>query len=573
MLKWFDRFPGRLERELEEFRDRGLNFQLDERQLQDQGRVMLHGLLNSEGGELELEVAYPDLFPYLRPEVYAPGLHLPRHQNPYQGNLCLLDRPTAAWKPSDTAAWLVDNQVRTLLSLIAEGGQELRDGEAPQGEPASVYFGAAPGTAIFVPEEALVVDPNCAAGSGAIFCSVLEPPRLQLRGLLGELVTKNRKRKVRTVATADQGLASRFGGKRVPFRWVRLSAPPEGNTPFDLLEAANAVRPGFGAAPWQSVLDGEMSICGFVFKEEVEQGVWEDAWIFVVSARPHGGEEVAYIVRGERLTPRDLGVRIPALTNLSNKTVAIIGVGALGAQTAVELARSQVGELRLLDHDFVEPGNSVRWPMGLSAVGFPKVDALGQLLRTDHPFTNVELFRHRLGESAFVRSGRTESELDLLERLLDGVDLVIDASAEIAIQQLIATSADECGLPQLYLSATEGALGGIVASVQPYVGGCWMCLQTAFDDGRIHLPPHDSGRAVQPRGCASLTFTGASFDLAPIASQGARVAVEMMGGSNHHRVDICSISAEGARPPAWTSHLLKRQEGCSACALAEKRAA
>jgi hypothetical protein len=75
--------------------------------------------------QIELEVVYPDTFPFLRPEIYAPGLALGRHQNPLQGNLCLLDRSTRAWNVDETGAWLVAERVPYLLDLLEQGGEAL----------------------------------------------------------------------------------------------------------------------------------------------------------------------------------------------------------------------------------------------------------------------------------------------------------------------------------------------------------------------------------------------------------------------------------------------------------------
>lgn len=569
METWVDRFPGRLERELEEFRERDLAFELDSDHLAEQGRVVLRGHLQRGDQAIELEVVYPDLFPYLRPEVRAPGLRLGRHQNPYGHHLCLLDRATRDWNPTETAAWLVAERVPHLLDLIDAGGDVLRKGEAPQGEPISTYFPSMPGAALFVPAAVLAMEAGPEAGSGQIYCRAFEPPRLQLRGLIGELVVKTRSRKSRVVARADAALAARFGGQRLTFRWVRLDEPPEGRSPSDVFAAAEAIRPGFGSPPWQATTDGELSICGVVFKEEVAQGSFEDTWLFALRSRSSRGIEGRQdFVRGERLTRQDLLARIPFLSDLPEKRVAVIGVGALGAGVALELARSQVGELRILDGDGVEAGTIARWPSGLTAVGHPKVQVLAHRIRLDYPFTVVEPYVHALGESAGKRTGRSETELDLLDRLMERADLVVDATAEIGVQQLVAAAANSRGIPQLYLSATEGALGGIVAPVIPTKPGCWLCLQWHLDSGSLPLPPRDETGTVQPRGCASRTFTGSRFDLLPIVAQGARVATDLLVGGAAPDVHVCSMPDTGPGPPLWQSKALEVHPQCPECSAA-----
>jgi hypothetical protein len=160
--------------------------------------------------------------------------------------------------------------------------------------------------------------------------------------------------------------------------------------------------------------------------------------------------------------------------------------------------------------------------------------------------------------------------------MFQGVDLVIDASAEIGVQQLVGAVSDELGIPQIYLWATEGARGGVVARSFPKETGCWYCLQLAFERETVPLPPYDAAGTVQPRGCATRTFTGASFDLAPISIQAMRVAASAL---THNRregdadVFICALDrGVSASPPQWESAALERQEGCPCCGAQERAA-
>jgi molybdopterin/thiamine biosynthesis adenylyltransferase len=579
MASWWERFPGRLEAELADFAARGLRFERDETLFRDSGRLLLRGNVQHEERQVELEVLYPDLFPYFRPEVFAPGVHLDRHQSPVAGNLCLLDGGSAAWKPHETGAWLVAERVPKLLTLFEQGPEVMRGAEVEQGEPISAYFMAAeqPGTAIFVPAAALELPRDARVGSGRLCFAAEAPPHLGIRALLCELVEKpGGARKTKLLARADSPLSERFGGTAIQMRWVRLGAPPEQFTAEGLLAAADAAQPGFGRPPWQHAADGEIAVTGAILDEEVRQGVLEDTWLFAVRWRRAAGakvEEGSYIIPGERLTPGDLGARIPKLAPLRSATVAQIGLGALGAPLALELARNQIGALRMVEFDRVEVGQTVRWPFGLQFVGRYKLNSLASFIEQNYPFTAIERFQHRLGQTGVERHARTESELDMLVRMLDGVDLAIDASAELRVQQLIADFARERGITQLFLSATEGARGGQVALIIPGHGGCWFCwkLHTeAVKNGRraITLPPYDSDGRVQPRGCASATFTGASFDLLPIVAQAARavaVALQPQSERPSSTVWVCAISSDGVTPPEWTTYPLEIHPRCPAC--------
>lgn len=572
MSSWWEHFPGRLEAELEAFRDLGVEFDLDEELFRDAGRVLLRGAIAHDGDAVRLEVLYPDLFPYLRPEVYAPDLALTRHQNPREHNLCLLDRSTRFWVPSDTAAWLVGERVPLLLSLFSQGAEAMAAAEAPQGEPASAYFLTQLGAAVFVPAGVLDVPAAHRVGSGHVHFAADMPPRVVLRGLLGELVVKPRVGKTKRIAQVDGRLAARFAGRQLSIRWARLDQPPSGCDTEAIFTAAEAVQAGFGRPPWQAVVDGEVAIVGLVFPEEVRQGEYEDTWVFGVRVRRRtagGAQERAYVVRGERLTPEDLATRIPAVSGLPATTVAVAGLGALGAPVALELARNQAGVLRLLEHDIIEAAQTVRYPFGLTAVGHPKLDVVANFIETNHPFTCVERFAHRLGQTALDRRGRSEDEFALVQRLLEGADLLVDATAEIAIQQLLAETANDLGLIQLFVSATEGARGGQIARLVPGVGGCWHCWKHHVTDGAIPLPPRDDLGAVQPRGCADATFTGTSFDLLPVVAHAVRSATVTL---RHERRDqlpsvvwVCTIPEGGEGPPAWSEHPVDVHPRCARC--------
>lgn len=567
MSSWWERFPGRLDAELGDFAARGLDFELYETLFRDAGRVLLRGTIDYKGKEVELEVLYPDVFPYMRPEVYAPGLVLERHQNPVLGNLCLLDRASGAWRPEETAAFLVDERVRYLLGLFEQGQGAMAAAEVPQGEPLSVYFQRVPGTAIFVPASALELDSELRVGSGRLSFGPEWPPQLTVRALLAELTVRAHSGKRKIVARADEALARRFGGNEIQIRWVRSDGAPAGFDAAAVFKAAEEVQPGFGTPPWQKVQDGEIAVTGVIFEEEVRQNETADAWLFGVRFRRSSGgqlHEGTYTIGGERLTEEDLGSRIPRLASLRNATIAQVGLGALGAPLALELARNQAGNLRLLEGDYVEAAQVVRWPFGVEAVGHSKLDFIATVVDRNYPYTRVERFSARLGDTATARHGRNENELDGIARLLHGASLVVDASAEIGVQQLISDFAREQDISQVYVTATEGARGGQVALIVPGRGGCWHCWKLRALEGQIPLPPFDADGTVQPRGCASPTFTGASFDLLPITAQAARVAIAAIDRNEElaSTVWVCGFLRPAPHPPEWSEHQITVHPNC-----------
>ena len=76
---------------------------------------------------------------------------------------------------------------------------------------------------------------------------------------------------------------------------------------------------------------------------------------------------------------------------IANGSVAVAGLGGLGSQIALMLARAGVGELFLVDFDRVELSNLNRQAYGLSHLGQPKTSALAGMLRNINPYLNVKV--------------------------------------------------------------------------------------------------------------------------------------------------------------------------------------
>src|SRR5207248_652470 len=118
-------------------------------------------------------------------------------------------------------------------------------------------------------------------------------------------------------------------------------------------------------------------------------------------------------------------------------------------------------------------------------------------------------------------------ERTVLEDLLRGADLLYDATAERGLQHLLADLARTRNLTYVSVHATNGAWGGRVLRLNPAADGpCWNCLQHHLADGLVAAPMQRSPEDwVQPEGCASPTFVGASFDLSEVSIAGVRAAV------------------------------------------------
>ncbi len=86
----------------------------------------------------------------------------------------------------------------------------------------------------------------------------------------------------------------------------------------------------------------------------------------------------------------------PVFYELKNAIIGIAGLGGLGSNVAVALARLGAGKLIIADFDIVEEGNLTRQQYFLDQVGRPKVTATAENLGRINPNTQIETHRATL---------------------------------------------------------------------------------------------------------------------------------------------------------------------------------
>ena len=75
---------------------------------------------------------------------------------------------------------------------------------------------------------------------------------------------------------------------------------------------------------------------------------------------------------------------------LKKAKVCILGLGGLGSNVAVLLARSGIGYLKLVDFDIVEASNLNRQQYRISHIGIKKTEAMKTIIKEINPFVEVE---------------------------------------------------------------------------------------------------------------------------------------------------------------------------------------
>ena len=81
---------------------------------------------------------------------------------------------------------------------------------------------------------------------------------------------------------------------------------------------------------------------------------------------------------------------------LKKAKVCILGLGGLGSNVAVLLARSGIGYLKLVDFDIVEASNLNRQQYRISHIGMKKTEAIKTIIKEINPFVEVEVLNKKV---------------------------------------------------------------------------------------------------------------------------------------------------------------------------------
>ncbi len=128
--------------------------------------------------------------------------------------------------------------------------------------------------------------------------------------------------------------------------------------------------------------EADVVICnGFLLKDDRVLEA-EDSLVLIVRGAMPSHEELEVLMVSRHTT----GVH----ERVKKAHVAIAGLGGLGSNIAVALARTGVGKMTLLDFDVVEPSNLNRQHYMIRHIGMKKTKALRAQIQEINPFIEVE---------------------------------------------------------------------------------------------------------------------------------------------------------------------------------------
>ena len=129
----------------------------------------------------------------------------------------------------------------------------------------------------------------------------------------------------------------------------------------------------------------------------------------------------------------------------SRASGAVCGLGGLGSNVAIALARAGIGRLHLIDFDRVELSNLNRQQYGVSQLGIYKTEAMKQIISGVTPYCDVTIDTVRLTEENI--GWLTENE-EIICECLDGAE-----SKAMLVNRILENQ------PEKYVVAASGMSG------------------------------------------------------------------------------------------------------------------
>lgn len=236
---------------------------------------------------------------------------------------------------------------------------------------------------------------------------------------------------------------------------------------------------------------------------------------------------------------------------LEKATITILGIGGIGSWLIESLARSGIGNLRLIDPDTVELSNLPRQALySENDIGKLKVEAAKDKLTLINTNINIE------GVEQFITS---PSQLVLL---IENSTLVINCSGSPSVSDtndIVSEACFKLNIPHLLCGGYDGHLSFVGQTVIPYKTACWKC----YSESGIYE------KSLQ--GFSHVPITPSSLEggtLAPIASITANLhaieAIRVISGYGKPTMVNCKAELDFSSFTLYKTRIRKRKD-CSLC--------
>lgn len=259
--------------------------------------------------------------------------------------------------------------------------------------------------------------------------------------------------------------------------------------------------------------------------------------------------------------------RTPAnLDGLSGKKIGIVGLGSAGSKIAVSLARMGVRSFYLVDYDVFLPENAERNALDWRDLGDHKVDGVQEALQRLGVEFDIEVSRNDI-------AGQESSAIVaiVLDRL-GKCDLIIDATAEPRVFNLLTATASVYKKSLVWLEIYGGGFGGMIARSRPELDPAPQMMRAAYLGFCEQNPAPENMRPEATNNYGTENEDGEVYqasdaDVAIIAHHAARLATDTVlttdGSTYPNSMYLIGLAqawvfeAPFATIPIATNHLLR----------------
>jgi len=215
--------------------------------------------------------------------------------------------------------------------------------------------------------------------------------------------------------------------------------------------------------------------------------------------------------------------RIPEnLEGLSQKKVGIVGLGSVGSKICVSFARMGVREFYLVDEDIFLPENVCRHELDWTNVGEHKVDAIKEILLSIAPNMNIDTVKYHL------TGQESNSSISTAMNALGKCDLIIDATADPNVFNLLAAVSKNFSRPLLWAQVYPGGTGGMIARSRPGKDPDAFTVRAAYIGFCSQYPNYEMTEIINYEASDhdGKVFSASDADVSIIAGHAAHLAVD-----------------------------------------------
>jgi len=208
---------------------------------------------------------------------------------------------------------------------------------------------------------------------------------------------------------------------------------------------------------------------------------------------------------------------------LKSKQIGLVGCGSVGSKMAAMLTRAGVGKWLLVDDDLLLSDNFVRHDLDWRDAGTHKALSVERRLQLINPAVETKPWQIRLGGQSASASAET------ILKLLGECDLIIDATANPDVLNLIAAVAAAKSKPVIWAEVFGGGIGGLIGRCRPGLEPPIQYMRRAIENwfGEQDAPRVRATRSYETGGDGPPLIAD-DADVSVIASHAARFAVDLL---------------------------------------------